>query len=184
MSSRKLSEWNLFVRKYYAEHKGSHKSLKHVAKLYKEHKVRSSEHRVRSSEHNTRGSKATSSKASREHSSHPANEGPKVIKIEYNCKVCDAEIPEVFTQEPLCELDVSKSNPIVRYSVFGKEYCALASNLIQYFDTKLVVDSVGIRTRTGRTTTPVGQKRGPIEPYSRLPFSKADYQLIKKSLKK
>ena len=83
-----------------------------------------------------------------------------VVAIESDCSHCDPNTPEVFTQEPLCDLDVTDSDPIVRYRLHGQEYCALGSNLLRYFQTELVVDSVGIQTRRGGLTAPVGRSGG------------------------
>jgi len=106
-----------------------------------------------------------------------------IISIDSNCDDCRSTSPEVFTQEFSCNLDVSDKNPLVRYSLYGKEYCALASNLLTYFNTHIIVDSVGIETRRGTITKPIGRKRGPVEPYSKLSFSPSDYAWIKSKIK-
>jgi len=176
MASHRKNPWNRFVSEYYANHKGEkpHKTFGELAVLYKTKKHEKQSHQSHKGKHSS------------QHESHQKKAHKSalyVVSIESSCDHCDPDTPEVFTQEPICELEVTESDPIVRYMLNGTDYCALGSNLLQYFNTELVVDSVGMVTRHGGVTMPVGRKRGPIEPYSKLEFSKEDYKWIKSRVK-
>jgi len=198
--------WNQFVAEYYAAHNGEkpRASFSHVAVLYRARKENHQSSKAHRSQHQKSAVSSRHASTVREHQSSKAHrsqhqnsavssrqpstvrehKGPLyVVAIESDCSHCDPNTPEVFTQEPLCDLVVTESDPIVRYRLHDKEYCALGSNLLRYFQTELVVDSVGIQTRRGGLTAPVGRKRGPVEPYSGLEFSKADYKWIKSRVK-
>ena len=172
----KINPWNKFVSDWYKAGKPK-TSFTELSRLYHDEKNKPI------------SEKSVNSVKSVKHSEkRPSPEAPKksdlyVISIDSNCDDCRSTSPEVFTQEFSCDLDVSENNPLVRYSLYGKEYCALASNLLTYFNTHLIVDSVGIETRRGTITKPIGRKRGPVEPYSKLSFSPSDYAWIKSKIK-